>query len=134
MALADKLIEQGRQAYGSKNYSQALIHFTRAANACECNRGKRRERCKCKNFEQVVLKNESVFKEAMENCNCLVSKTFGECYVLSHIKALDYRAGVYEKMGHLDRAQRDAEWILEIAPRALEVGIYLFLSFSSSGT
>ncbi|KAG7113815.1 Beta-hexosaminidase like protein [Verticillium longisporum] len=36
------------------------------------------------------------------------------------LEALDYRAAVFEKMGRLDLAKKDAAWLLEIAPRSLE--------------
>ncbi|KAF7542317.1 hypothetical protein G7Z17_g11681 [Cylindrodendrum hubeiense] len=35
-------------------------------------------------------------------------------------RALDYRAATFEALQELGRAQRDAEWILELAPRLLE--------------
>lgn len=88
---------------------------------CPCARGMKRERCTCKNFEKVALEGGSIFNEAMYTCKCSVGKTFNKCENLLHIQALDYRAATFEALQELARAQRDAEWILELAPRLLEV-------------
>lgn len=88
---------------------------------CPCARGMKRERCTCKNFEKVALEGGSIFNEAMYTCQCSVGKTFNKCENLLHIQALDYRAATFEALQELARAQRDAEWILELAPRLLEV-------------
>lgn len=81
----------------------------------------KRERCTCKNFEKVALEGGSIFNEAMYTCKCSVGKTFNKCENVLHIQALDYRAATFEALQELGRAQRDAEWILELAPRLLEV-------------
>jgi hypothetical protein len=57
----------------------------------------------------------------MYTCSCEVSKKFNKCSNLTHIAALDYRAATYEAMLKVQHAQRDAEWLLEIAPRSIEV-------------
>ncbi|CEJ81894.1 hypothetical protein VHEMI01996 [[Torrubiella] hemipterigena] len=88
-----------------------------AMRLCPCNRGMKRDRCTCKNFQDVAAKNGSIFKEAMYNCRCTVGKTFSKCDNAIHLQALDYRAATFEVMKHLDRARRDAEWMLELAPR-----------------
>ncbi|KAI9172471.1 hypothetical protein HJFPF1_01973 [Paramyrothecium foliicola] len=41
----------------------------------------------------------------------------GGVYVLTLERALDYRAATFEALGELERARKDAEWILELAPR-----------------
>lgn len=38
-----------------------------------------------------------------------------------HIQALDYRAATFEDIKELERAQKDAEWMLELAPRLPDV-------------
>lgn len=114
-------IPRGRQAYAEGQYKTAIEHFTLVANACSCNRGGRRERCKCKDFEKVAQDGASIFKEAMHKCSCDASRKYKKCHEPSHIQALDYRAAVFEKMGRLDLAKKDAAWLLEIAPRSLEV-------------
>ncbi len=88
---------------------------------CPCARGTRRERCSCKRFEQVAAEDGSIFNEAMYKCSCPVGKTFNKCDHELHIKALDYRAATFEALKELDRARRDAEWILELAPRLPDV-------------
>lgn len=90
---------------------------------CPCNRGMKRDRCTCKNFEDVAARNESIFREAMYNCKCAVGKRFSKCENSAHIDALDYRAATFETMKYLDRAKRDAEWMLELAPRLPDVRI-----------
>lgn len=81
----------------------------------------KRERCSCKNYEQVVLDGGSIFNEAMYKCTCSVGKTFNKCENVFHIQALDYRAATFEALNELERARRDAEWILELAPRLPDV-------------
>lgn len=88
---------------------------------CKCNRGMKRDRCSCKDFEKVAEKDGSIFQEAMFTCTCSVGKTFSKCDDSVHIKALDYRAATFESLKELDRARRDAEWILELAPRLPDV-------------
>ena len=83
--------------------------------------GLKRDRCVCKNFEKVASQNGSIFREAMHNCTCPIGRTFNKCHHSSHIQALDYRAATFEAMGELDRARKDAEWILELAPRLPDV-------------
>lgn len=80
-----------------------------------------RERCSCKNYEAVALEGGSIFKEAMYNCTCSVGKTFNKCDKALHIQALDFRAATFEAMEELERARKDAEWILELAPRLPDV-------------
>ncbi|KAM5352315.1 hypothetical protein ACJ41O_005038 [Fusarium nematophilum] len=53
----------------------------------------------------------------MYTCTCPVGKTFNKCDNKYHIQALDYRAATWEELQELGRARRDAEWILELAPR-----------------
>lgn len=57
-----------------------------------------------------------MFHEAMYTCTCTVGKTFGKCDNSLHAQALDYRAAAFEALKELDRARKDAEWILELAP------------------
>ena len=70
---------------------------------------------------KVVADNGSIFTEAMYHCECEVGKTFSKCDRPLHIQALEYRAATFEAMQELERAKRDAEWILELAPRLPEV-------------
>ncbi|PMB72390.1 hypothetical protein BM221_002493 [Beauveria bassiana] len=116
-AQAEAAVRTGQDEYRAKRYKHALAHFTRAMLSCRCNRGMKRDRCSCKNFEAVVDKGGSIFHEAMYTCSCSVGKMFNKCDNPVHIKALDYRAATFESMKELDRAKRDAEWILELAPR-----------------
>lgn len=134
---AEAAIQAGRQHYEAKRYKPALEQFTRvrryffriklmlifvqAMKLCPCSRGMKRERCSCKNFEDVASKDESIFTEAMYNCKCSVGKTFNKCDKDIHIQALDYRAAAFEALKELERARRDAEWMLELAPRRLDV-------------
>ncbi|CAM1500950.1 Fc.00g101120.m01.CDS01 [Cosmosporella sp. VM-42] len=113
----ESAIEEGRQHYAAKRFKLALEQFTRAMKLCPCARGMKRERCSCKNYEKVALEAGSIFNEAMYNCSCSVGKTFNKCDKASHIQALDYRAATFEAIQELERARRDAEWILELAPR-----------------
>ncbi|KAL6415073.1 hypothetical protein AUP68_01615 [Ilyonectria robusta] len=117
---AESAIQEARRHYAEKRFKPALEHFTRAMKLCPCARGMKRERCTCKNFEKVALEGGSIFNEAMYTCQCSVGKTFNKCENLLHIQALDYRAATFEALQELARAQRDAEWILELAPRLLE--------------
>lgn len=71
----------------------------------------------------------SIFHEAMYNCTCDVGKTFNKCDNELHIKALDYRAATFEAMQELDRARKDAEWMLELAPRFPDVCCTLDIYF-----
>lgn len=111
------LIDSGRRFYEVKKYKRALEQFTRAMKSCSCARGLRRERCSCKNFEKVAAEGGSIFKEAMYNCKCDIGKTFNKCDNYQHAQALDFRAATFEALEKLDRAKKDAEWILELAPR-----------------
>ncbi|KAM3464504.1 hypothetical protein MY5147_005878 [Beauveria neobassiana] len=120
-AQAEAAVRTGQDEYRAKRYKHALAHFTRAMLSCRCNRGMKRDRCSCKNFEAVVDKGDSIFHEAMYTCSCSVGKMFNKCDNPVHIKALDYRAATFESMKELDRAKRDAEWILELAPRLPDV-------------
>ncbi|KAJ6440527.1 tetratricopeptide-like helical [Purpureocillium lavendulum] len=113
----EALIREGREAYAAKQYERALKLFTRAMNLCPCTRGVKRPRCVCKDFEAVATADGSLFNEAMYTCVCDVGKTFNKCDQQLHIKALDYRAGTFEAMKELGRAKKDAEWMLELAPR-----------------
>ncbi|KAK1589718.1 F-box domain-containing protein [Colletotrichum navitas] len=139
-------IEKGRMAYADQRFRVALEHFTLVAGNCPCSnpRGsgpgtsqgsgsgadhqqrRRRERCTCRDFGQAAARHSrergSVYAEATKECKCGAEKTWGRCHRESHVQALDYRAACFEKMGNLDKARRDAEWLLEIAPRRLEVG------------
>ncbi|KAJ3472838.1 hypothetical protein NLG97_g10686 [Lecanicillium saksenae] len=116
-AQAEAAVKAGQDEYVAKRYKHALEQFTRAMRLCKCNRGMKRDRCSCKNFEAVAEKDGSIFHEAMYTCSCSVGKTFNKCDNPVHIKALDYRAATFESIKELDRAKRDAEWILELAPR-----------------
>lgn len=89
----------------------------------------KRERCSCKDFEAVAAKDSSIFNEAMYNCKCFVGKTFNKCDNPKHIQALDYRAATFEAMGELERAKKDAEWMLELAPRFPDVHLVHDASF-----
>lgn len=120
---AEASIEEGREAYANGQYKLAIQHFTLVSNKCPCNNGKagRRERCKCKDFARVAREGGDIFREAMHTCSCGVSQKFNKCHDTTHIQALEYRIHVFDKMSRPDHAKRDAEWLLEIAPRALEV-------------
>ncbi|GJN76328.1 hypothetical protein PLICBS_010440 [Purpureocillium lilacinum] len=107
----------GAESYASKDYTEALKQFTRAMILCPCTHGVKRPRCICKDFEAVAAKNGSILREALYRCACDVGKTFKKCRNPLHIKALDYRAGTFEALKALDRARKDAEWMLELAPR-----------------
>ncbi|KAF7556227.1 hypothetical protein G7046_g6372 [Stylonectria norvegica] len=113
----ESAIQEGRQYYGAKRFKPALEQFTKAMKLCPCARGMKRERCSCKNYEKVALEGGSIFNEAMYTCTCTVGKTFNKCDKPLHIQALDYRAATFEALQELDRARRDAEWMLELAPR-----------------
>lgn len=135
------LIEEGRRHYAAKHHRKALESFTRvslrrllqllrlvsltrasqAMKRCPCSRGLKRDRCTCKNFQRVADEGGSIFHEAMYTCSCAVGKTFSKCPAADHVTALDSRAATFEAMGELARARADAEWLLEIAPRRLEV-------------
>ncbi|KAJ3524291.1 hypothetical protein NM208_g12114 [Fusarium decemcellulare] len=113
----ESAIAEGRQHYGAKRFKQALEKFTRAMKLCPCTRQMKRERCSCKNYQKVAQEGGSIFNEAMYTCTCPVGKTFNKCDNQHHIQALDYRAATWEALQELDRARKDAEWILELAPR-----------------
>ncbi|KAJ3944863.1 uncharacterized protein N0V96_004880 [Colletotrichum fioriniae] len=143
---AEASIEKGRAAYADQRFRVALEHFTLVAGNCPCSRGgggagpdggdasgnghspaqqrRRRERCTCRDFAQAAARHRrergSVYAEATKECKCGAEKTWGRCHREGHVQALDYRAACFEKMGKLDMARRDAEWLLEIAPRRLE--------------
>ncbi|PHH92152.1 hypothetical protein CDD83_8720 [Cordyceps sp. RAO-2017] len=112
----DILIEKGRSFYKAERYDRALKQFTRAMNSCACNKGMRRQRCHCKDFEAVAEADGSLFNEAMFTCHCDVGKSFEKCDNALHIAALDYRAATFEAMHELERADKDARWMLELAP------------------
>jgi F-box/TPR repeat protein Pof3 len=88
---------------------------------CPCTKEMKRERCTCKDYEKAAAEGRSIFNEALHNCKCEVGKTFDQCDNKLHIQALDYRAATFEAMGELDRARRDADWMLELAPRLPDV-------------
>lgn len=102
-----------------------MLTSRQAMKYCPCARGVKRERCTCKNFEKIAAEDGSIFKEAMYNCKCEVGKTFNKCDNKNHIQALDYRAATFEALEKLDRAKKDAEWMLELAPRLPDVGTHL---------
>lgn len=101
--------------------AQLLTIHTKAMQLCVCTRQEKRPRCSCKNFEKVASEGGSIFYEAMYTCACTVRKTFSKCDNKLHVQALDYRAATFEEMKELERAQKDAEWILELAPRLPDV-------------
>lgn len=88
---------------------------------CPCTKETKRERCTCKDYQKAADERRSIFNEALYHCECEVGKTFDQCDNKLHIQALDYRAATFEAMGELDRARRDADWMLEIAPRLPDV-------------
>ncbi|KAL2759010.1 hypothetical protein ACRALDRAFT_2026411 [Sodiomyces alcalophilus JCM 7366] len=110
---------RGRDAYASGRHKKAIDYFTSIINSCDCNRRERRKICRCKDFKTVARNGGSIFHEAMYNCKCQASQKWDKCHDPHHIRALDYRAAVFEKED-LHFAKRDAEWLLEIAPRALD--------------
>jgi hypothetical protein len=61
----------------------------------------------------------------MYTCECTVRRTFNKCDNKLHIQALDYRAATFEDIKELERAQKDAEWMLELAPRLPDVRNFL---------
>ncbi|TDZ55075.1 hypothetical protein CTRI78_v005729 [Colletotrichum trifolii] len=138
---AEASIEKGRAAYADQRFRVALEHFTLVAGNCPCSnprsssRGgssdpnatqqrRRRERCTCRDFGQAAARHRqergAVWAEATKECKCGAEKTWGRCHRDAHVQALDYRAACFEKMDNLDKARKDAEWLLEIAPRRLE--------------
>ncbi|KAF9882326.1 f-box domain-containing protein [Colletotrichum karsti] len=140
---AEASIEKGRAAYADQRFRVALEHFTLVAGNCPCanpsssstSRGsgssaaetqqrRRRERCTCRDFGRAVARHSrqrgAVYAEATKECKCGAEKTWGKCHREAHVQALDYRAACFEKMGNLEKARKDAEWLLEIAPRRLE--------------
>lgn len=133
MSSSNASIALGRAAYANGQHKIAIENFTLVAHCCPCNRGRhgRRERCKCKDFAKVARDGGDVFHEAMHNCSCNAKK-FAKCHEAEHIQALDYRIHVFDKMGRYDKAKKDAEWLLEIAPRALEGYLRLGKSYRLS--
>ncbi|KAJ4021947.1 hypothetical protein NW766_000976 [Fusarium irregulare] len=113
----EEAIAEGRRLYGAKQFKPALKYFTRAMQSCPCTRQGKRPRCSCKNFEKIASEGGSIFNEAMYTCECEVRKTFNKCDNKLHIQALDHRAATFEDIKELERAQKDAEWMLELAPR-----------------
>ncbi|KAF6817635.1 f-box domain-containing protein [Colletotrichum sojae] len=128
-------IEKGRAAYADSRFRVALEHFTLVAGNCPCSNTssssadgaqtrRRRERCTCRDFGQAAARHRrergAVYQEAVKECKCGAERTWGRCHRDGHVQALDYRAACFEKMEKLDMARRDAEWLLEIAPRRLE--------------
>ncbi|KAG6159700.1 hypothetical protein E4U11_004223 [Claviceps purpurea] len=111
------LIESGRNFYATKKYKRALVLFTKAMRSCPCSKGVKRDRCTCKDFEKVAAQGGSIFREAMYTCHCDVGRMFSKCDNEYHIQILDFRAATFEALGKLDHAMKDAEWILELAPR-----------------
>ncbi|KAG5957599.1 hypothetical protein E4U58_005767 [Claviceps cyperi] len=116
------LIQSGRQLYADKeqkarNYNRALKLFTSAMRSCPCARGIKRSRCTCKSFEMVASQQDSIYREAMYTCHCVIGRAFGKCDNRHHIEALDFRAATFVALGQLDNAMKDAEWILELAPQ-----------------
>ncbi|PFH61830.1 hypothetical protein XA68_16164 [Ophiocordyceps unilateralis] len=109
-------VEIGRQLYGAQEFHEALIEFTRAMHLCPCNKGQKRKRCFCKDFEAVAVRDGSMCEEAMFTCSCGVAKTFPKCSDSLHLTALDYRAATFEALEELDRAEADAKWMIEMAP------------------
>ncbi|RGP59381.1 f-box tpr repeat pof3 [Fusarium longipes] len=57
------------------------------------------------------------FKPALRQFTIAMQLTFNKCDNKLHIQALDYRAATFEDIKELERAQKDAEWMLELAPR-----------------
>ncbi|CCE33753.1 uncharacterized protein CPUR_07679 [Claviceps purpurea 20.1] len=110
------LIESDRHFYANKEYNRALELFTETMRRCPCSKGVKRERCTCKNFEKVAAQGGSIFQEAMHTCHCDVGRMFSKCDNGYHIQALESRAAIFEALGNLDHAMKDAEWMLELAP------------------
>lgn len=69
----------------------------------------------------------------MYTCKCSVGQVFSKCDNALHIQALDYRAATFEALNELERAKKDAEWILELAPRLPEVRSASFPQTESLG-
>ncbi|KAG6163694.1 hypothetical protein E4U11_001717 [Claviceps purpurea] len=114
------LIEKGRRYVAAEEYGSALTPYHKAAEGCPCSSASLypRFRCTCKNFKKAVAQGGSILREAMETCHCDVGKRFiTKCANVHHIEALDGRAAIFEALGRLDRATREAEWILELAPQ-----------------
>lgn len=88
---------------------------------CPCSRGMVRERCSCKDFEAVLARRGSLFHEAMYNCHCFVGKFYSKCDYFPHIEAIDLRTSTFIALGEFDRAKKDAEWMIELAPQMIEV-------------
>ncbi|KAG6151197.1 hypothetical protein E4U11_007973 [Claviceps purpurea] len=113
-------VEFGRQAHedGIKEHEKALELLTRAMNNCPCAKGVERRKCNCKNYGQVAAtQGGSIFREAMYTCHCDVGRTFSKCDNVYHIQALDLQISSFEALGKLDNAIKNAEWMLELAPR-----------------
>ncbi|CCE29641.1 uncharacterized protein CPUR_03488 [Claviceps purpurea 20.1] len=111
------LIKSGRRCHATGKYKRALTFFTKAMRSCPCSSGTKLDKCTCRNFEKIASQGGSIFKEAVEICPCNVGILLKRCDDPHHIQALDFRAASYEALGKLNQAIKDAEWILELAPR-----------------
>ncbi|KAG6158315.1 hypothetical protein E4U11_004789 [Claviceps purpurea] len=111
------LIKSGRRCHATGKYKRALTFFTKAMRSCSCSSGAKLDKCTCRDFEKIASQGGSIFKEAVEICPCNVGILLKRCDDPHHIQALDFRAASYEALGKLNQAIKDAEWILELAPR-----------------
>ncbi|KAG6152098.1 hypothetical protein E4U11_007636, partial [Claviceps purpurea] len=111
------LIKSGRRCHATQKYKRALTFFTKAMRSCPCSSRSKLDKCTCRDFEKIASQGGSIFKEAVEICPCNVGILFKKCDNSHHIQALDSRAATYEALSKLDQAIKDAEWILELAPR-----------------
>lgn len=71
-----------------------------------------------------MLEDKSFLDEVEKACQCSAQGQ-DKCDNEMHIHALDSRAAVFEKMDHIDRAKKDASWILELAPGLPQVSLAL---------
>ncbi|KAG6159132.1 hypothetical protein E4U11_004395 [Claviceps purpurea] len=107
--------------YKADEFKHALELSISIMRSCPCASGVERDMCTCKDFEKVATQGGSIFREALHTCHCDVGKNFSQCDNGHHIQALCSRAETFEEMGKLDDAMKDAEWILELAPRLPDV-------------
>ncbi|KAL5622157.1 hypothetical protein BROUX41_006102 [Berkeleyomyces rouxiae] len=116
-----QVFEHGKKYAQGNEASPARCAFMRVAMLCSCNRGLKREPCKCKDFEKAAARSPpDIFNEAMYSCRCSVGKRFQKCDDALHIGSLSYMVAVLLQKADLERAAADAKWLLEIAPRSLE--------------
>ncbi|KAH6604649.1 hypothetical protein Trco_006356 [Trichoderma cornu-damae] len=104
----EEAIAAGRAQYVAQNYRQALDLFTDAIKLCPCEVEKKKR----KRGDSV---GQGFDENAQENQAATELPTL-ECDNRLHLQALSYRAGTFEKIPNLRRAQADARRMMDIAP------------------